>query len=319
MTDTLEIVAHVPSTARSLNSPSEELAGFAERLNAVASEAATLTVTDVSQKEDMQRARTLRLACVKIRTALDSRRKELGEEARKRVDSINRVAKEMRESLESLEASLLQAEEFEKRFLEDQRSKLAAKRLAAAKDASPMILHITADSMVAMSEKEFNDFLAERKQFHAFKLAEEKRLAEESEKARIERERIAEEKRLAEEVERKRLVAENARLQAAAAEAEKLRRAEQIAAETARAAEAAAKARIATVEAAARAEKERQEAAARAAAAAPDLEKLLMFAAEVGKLVVPQLSTQSGRRIQAEVQAKVTSFAKWIKEQSGKI
>ncbi len=127
--------------------------------------------------------------------------------------------------------------------------------------------------------------------------------------ARAEREKAEAARR---EAERK-AAAERARLQAEAEAARKAAAdaAAKVAAEQA-AREEAERQRLAAEEAARKA----AEAAAKKAAQAPDREKLTGFASEVRKLTVPEAKTEAGRKVAAEVAAKVEAFAKWIETQA---
>lgn len=61
------------------------------------------------------------------------------------------------------------------------------------------------------------------------------------------------------------------------------------------------------------------EESARKAAAAPDREKLAAFAAAVRALPVPELTTDAGKSVSAELAAQTGKFATWIERQSAKL
>ena len=193
---------------------------------------------------------------------------------------------------------------------------------------------------------------ADRIAAEASRIAEEKRIREENERLRLEQE--AKDKELAAErrkAEHERLAAE-ARERAIRAESEQKALAERQAVEAReKAAKAKAKAERDAIEAKARQEREKIEAQAKAdreareraeqeietrrqqeaadiaaaaeakrlAAAAPDHDKLVAFAATVRALEVPAVSTTEAKIIANEIAAKVKAMATWIKAQAAKL
>lgn len=193
---------------------------------------------------------------------------------------------------------------------------------------------------------------ADRIAAEAARIAEEKRIREENERLRLEQE--AKDKELAAErrnAEHERLAAE-ARERAIRAESEQKALAERQAVEAReKAAKAKAKAERDAIEAKARQEREKIEAQAKAdrdareklerdaearrqqeaadiaaaaeakriAAAAPDHDKLVAFAATVRALEVPAVSTSEAKIIANEIAAKVKAMAVWIKAQAAKL
>lgn len=200
---------------------------------------------------------------------------------------------------------------------------------------------------------------AQRVAAEAARVAEEKRIREENERLRLEQEakereleaerRKAEQERIAAEA-RERAIREEAEKERRAAEAkaqaerqaiENKARVEREAAEAReRAAQAKAKAERDAIEAQARADREARErmereaeerraaeeaeAAAKAeaervAAAAPDYDKLIAFAATVNALEVPSVTTAEAKIIANDIAVKARNFAKWIKDQAKKL
>lgn len=314
--------------------------------------AASLVVTDLSQKTEMAQARLARLELKEARVALDKTRKGLVEGLKERTSKIDSTARIIREKLEDLEGKLLASEQFADRHAAKVKAELKVAReteLSAAMDGPAIFMTDLSD----LSESDYASALADAKllretKLAAFAKAEAERKAKE-EADRLERERIVAENarlkaeatetaRLA-EIERQRVEAERAseRAVARAAQAEALAqakaetdrlaaialeerkkieaKAKAAATETARLnAELAAKAKIEAAELA-RVEMERKlaEQAARKAAAAPDKAKLIAFASFVCTLELPKfVNATLQSQVDSRVQSHMEELAKWL-------
>lgn len=210
-----------------------------------------VVVTDVSQKAEMKLARDTRLTLKNLRVAIEKRRKELGEEALRAKQGIDRDAKALADAIEPLEARLLEQEQFAERAEQKRLDDLAADRVAKLGQFTDVSAY-RPNALAAMTEDAFALLLSGAENAHKAKLEAA---------AKAEQERITKEKAEAEERERVRL--ENERLKAEAAEREAALKAERerVAAEQKAAAEAARKEREA-IEARAKAEREAAEARA---------------------------------------------------------
>ena len=90
---------------------------FRDKIAALKSTAETLTVTSEDDRAEMKLARQTRLNLREIRIAVESRRKELGEDALRRKQSIDADAKAIKDAIEPMEARLLECEEYAERAM----------------------------------------------------------------------------------------------------------------------------------------------------------------------------------------------------------
>ncbi len=305
-----------------------------EKLKATAE---TLTVTDVSQVNEMKLARVTRLTLREVRIQIEKRRKELGEDALRRKQNIDRSAKELSALIEPLEARLLEQEKFAEIVEAKRKAELKAARET---EIRPFVEAMPSLDLGEMADADWSALLAGAKAAHAARIeaaqkAEAERIAKEKAE-REERERIRQEnERLKREAEAREAQARKERAEAAAKlEAER----KAAAAEAARIAEISRKEREA-VEAQTRKEREAREkleaeraaqlaeakrkederiAAERAAALAPDKEKLRSIAAAVRALPMPTVSA-NGFAALNEIKAKAEGFAKWIERIASEI
>jgi hypothetical protein len=195
-------------------------------------------------------ARANRLEIRRVRLAVETRRKELGEYHLRKTQAINAAAKELKELIEPYEDKLLEIEQHAERAEAERLKKLAADRTEALSKYTTVSAAV---DYAALSDEEFDKMLADAKALHELRQAEAKRLEEI---------RIAKEKAEAEERERIRL--ENERLKKEAEEKEAALAAERKRVEDEkRAAEEKARKEREEIEAKARAEKEAAEAKAR--------------------------------------------------------
>lgn len=235
-------------------------------------DAKSINVTDPSQKDEIKKARDMRLQLREVRIASEKRRKSLKEDSLRRGQAIDKVAKVITQIAEPAEAKLLEMETIAERLEQERRSKLRAERVM---QLAPYGVDTTCIDLAGMEEAAFA------------RLLEDSRLAAE---ARERAAREAEEKRKAEEAARE---AERLRLKA---ENERLRREnEQREAEAKKSRDAAAKLEREKAEREA-AEKRAQadaEKARRKAARAPVAEKIRAFASTVQGLERPVLPDEA--------------------------
>ena len=313
-------------------------------------QALAIKVTSPDQKAEMKLARTIRLELKDIRVNAEKKRKALKEDSLRLGKAIDGVNNLLLAAIEPLERHLEEQEKFAERLIAEQRAKLQAERSQAL--APYLAPGQIVPALDAMTEEQWSGYLSDAKLLHEAKIERERR--EEAERIAREQAEAAERERL--RIENERLQREAAEREAAAkAEREAAAKAQREAEEKARkereALEAAAKAereaaerelaRIkAEAEAAAakeRAERERLErelaeqkaaeeakikaeaAARRKAAAAPDKAKLRNIASIVRAIYLPEVTTEEGAAVLAEITAKIESFAKWIETQTERL
>ena len=207
------------------------------------------------------------------------------------------------------------------RRLDDQR-KAEEDRIKAENERLAREAAIRAENERLKKEAEEREarVAAERQAAEAAAKAERERVAKEKAeaeaKAASERAVIEERARLEREVSARKLAAQEAKAkaerEAAEAKAAAERKAREKAEAEVRAAKEAEAQRIADAEKAETNRLAREQADRKAAAAAPDKEKLIAFTKVILALPVPELTTETGRAIQASLIAQVEKFAQWI-------
>lgn len=168
-----------------------------------------IKVTDVMQVKEMSEAREKRLALRKARITIENKRKELGDEALKTTQAINKIAKTLKDQIEPVEAYLAEQEKYKELKEEaDRANRLAARTEAIAKVGDPSLYMLE-----TMSEESFQELLIKLEKEQADRVeAERKAEADRIAAQAAERERqakIAEEnKRLEREAEEQRVANE---------------------------------------------------------------------------------------------------------------
>jgi len=274
------------------NKSKQLLANFADLFNDAKQTvkfAKDISVTDVSQIEEMEKARKTRLELKSTRVQVEKTRKELKEQSLREGKAIDGIANVIKALIVPVEQYLEDQEKFAERLEAERKNKIEADRVSRLSkyidEAESYSLHPD-----KMSQDTFDKLLENsRIAFEAKKKAEED----------AERERIAREK--AEREEQERIRKENARLKAEAEAREKelaKERAEQQAK-----LEAERKARL-ELEEKARKEKEAEEARLKAEAEkqrqsllAPDKDKLIAFAEMLSKIEKPALKESDAQKI----------------------
>jgi hypothetical protein len=168
----------------------------------------SLTVTDLSQKTEMAQARLARMELRAARVAMDKTRLGLVENLKARTGKIDATARIIREKMESLEAELLESEQFAERHAAKLKAQLKADR---ENELLPWTDTPIIGDLSELSEIDYGNMLAGAKLLRKVK---------EEAAAKVEFDRKAKEE--AERVERVRLHAENTRLIAEAKERTRL-------------------------------------------------------------------------------------------------
>lgn len=270
------------------------LAIYEGKVAAFKKRALTLTVTKEDQTEEMQEARTMRLQFRDARVAAEKKRVELVGEAKKKLSKIDADFKEFKDNCLEIEDRLEKQEKFLEYKEAARREEVKAEREKAVMffgELNPSI------DLGGMTDEDFDKYLADCEAARDFRIAEEKRKQEEI---------------IANDKERERLRIENEKLQAEQAEKDRKIREMEDEQRTREAEEAKAQW-----------EKEQEEkriaALDKKAKNAPDKDKLIQFAASVRNFLVPVCKTDDGKRIAADIQAKVTSFSNWIISQTNEL
>lgn len=283
---------------------------------------------------DPKEARSARLELKNVRVAAEKKRKELKEDSLrvgKAIDGANNI---LLAKIVPVERAMEEIEKEEERREEARIEALREEREGIIFDLGQTFhgLHLG-----KMTEENWTEYLQQAKDLQSVRLEREKREREEAE-ARAKKEA---EEREAQRLENIKLKAEaEAREKAMQAEREKM---EKERAEIQKKAKAEAEAREKLEQEAAKAkaeaariqheaeEKQRKEAELEQArikaekealakkAAAPDKEKIIEFSRHVESMPTPKATTEKGKAICAEIEAKTKSFARWILTQAAEI
>lgn len=215
---------------------------FFAQANEWEKKAKNIVITSVDQKAEMKMAREARLALKTLRVETEKKRKSLKEDALRKGQTIDAIARIITNTIVPIETYLEEQEKFVEIQEAKRKEELKEKRIA---ELTPYEVDTTFIDLSNMTDEAYDSFLISSKDAYNAKLAEIKR---------IEDERIAKEK--ADEEMRK----ENARLKEEAEAKEKELQAEREAIEKQRAEEKAkADAELKKAEDALRAEKEAKE------------------------------------------------------------
>ncbi len=314
----------------------EGFAGFYQQADEWRQKAASIVVTGPDDKDQIKAARETRLALKNIRVGADKTRKSMKEDSLRLGRAIDGAYNLLEHAIKPLETYLEDQEKIAERLEAERLQNLRETRLAALKEADPD--HIPTGDVAAYFDADFEKILSDVRDLRKLRIERQQR----EEQERIERERIEAEERERIRLENERLKAEAAareaeikdereRLEKERAEIEEAARKEREAAEAQAKADADARAKAEAEarelrEAAEKREREERAAAVKIeadriaaekkAAKAPDKAKLRGFAQQVRLLIVPEATTEDGKRVAAEVAAKVENFAKWIETQT---
>ncbi len=304
----------------------EKFLPFFEKAEEWKTKAASIVVTEASQKELMADARKARLFLKDIRVQADKTRKELKEDSIRYGKAVQGVYNVIEYMIVPIEEHLEKQEKFAEIQEAQRRDKLKAERELELQPYMEFVAYNL--DLGGMGDDDYAKILNGAKlQMQAKNEAIQREEAERIERERIqEAERIAKEKADAEE--RERIRVENEQLRAEAEQREQQMRAEREKAEVERKAleakaeeERRERLRI-EAEASAKAEAERQAKAAEAARikaeeaakqAAPDIEKAKALAAEIRNIKAPEMATKAGRDKVARAMALLQQAVELLK------
>ena len=313
--DVIESSGLEPETVAMLKS---KFIPFLEQAREWKSRAEGLVVTDAGQTREMKMAREARLALREIRVNADKTRKALKADALAYGNAVQAVFNTIKLAIEPIEKHLLDQEQFLEIQAKKERERLDAERASELRPYAEFGGDLTFSdtpygSMTPEGWEKYlqaaKDAKAAHEKAEAERIAREKAEAEERERLRKENERLQAEAR-----DRERAAAEERRKMEEQARKEREEAARKLAAERAERERLEAEARKREEEEARR--KEAEEEARRKAEAAPDKEKLLAYANELGTLPVPvsKMSTEEGKRAAEEIMHMVLELSYAIED-----
>lgn len=305
--------------------------GYFNQAQKIAAEAKQLVVTDISQVQEMQQARTLRRQLQDIRTkGVEKTRIELKEQSLREGKAIDGIANVIKALIVPVEQHLEAQEKYAQRLEGERKEKVKAQRIAELSkyvdDAENYTLHpdtlneTTYQALLENSRLAYQAKLEAQKQAEkAAKEAEEaekKRqveLEKENERLRKEAEKLAAQ-RAKEQTKLKAEAEARAKAEAAAKVKADAERAEQEAKlkkerEAREALEAKIKAEAEAIEQAKQAEAERQ----RQALLAPDKEKLVALANRLEFLPLPAVQSKEAMEVLEEVKKTIADLGELLR------
>lgn len=292
---------------------------YLSQITPLLAEARTINVTSEAQVEDMARARSTRLALVKIKSDVEANRKTIKDPYLRASNAVDAVGIRLRNELDVVIKQLKTHEDFAKLEQEKRQLELASKRRQELSKVEADIATQELD-LGALSETAYQMILKSATAEYEAKLAAKK----EAELQRIEAEkaRIAEEQRL--RAENERLMAERQKEQAALekerVEQQKKLDAERKAREVAEAklkAEKEAKQRAEDAERARLAsEQKAREEAQRQALLAPDKTKLLDLAKQLDDFKLPAVSSREASAVIRATEEMIGKMTNYIRERA---
>jgi len=291
---------------------------------ALTAQASDITVTDETQTAAMKAARAARLEIKKVRTATESTRKLVKEDALRFGKAVDNVAGMIKAECESVETRLEECETFADRAEAKRAEARRGERLASLQPFGTDTRFIP--DLGAMGEADWTAlFTRERESFEARQAAKE-RAAAEAKKAEEERIELA--KQQAAEIARLRAEAEQekakAKAEQARIDAENRAEREKIDAERREAAALMQKVRDAQAQAdaeerakavAIQEERDREARGAQAAADAPDAAKLRELAERVRTFEFPAVGERAVGAI-VRVRTSFVKTAEWLDQQA---
>ena len=282
-----------------------------EIITPVIEKAKTLIVTSIDQKDLMQQAHEGRIILKNKRNDVEKMRKELKERSLREGQAIDKVANLIKEMIAPAEAHLELQENFAKIYEEQRKEALRLKR-------HEILLPYTSDpslfDLANMTEEQFDQILAGQKAAHEQRIEAEKKAEED----RIAKERAEAEERECIRRENERLKAEVEKREAELAEERRKAEVERKRLEYIAKAEAekreAAEREIHEEQQKKQAEMDRIKAEEERAAAAPDKEKLIVFAGKIEALQLefPELSSKKMKAVRDGVLLKLREIHAYI-------
>lgn len=301
---------------------------FFDQVEVVKETCLAIKITDISQVEEMERAREYRLKLKNLRVASEKEKTRLKEQPLRKCQAIDALARYLKSEIEPLEDHLMEQEKFAIHKEEERKAELESKRKQELDGYEGDYQYV---DLKEMPEENYQNFLKSAKETYKLKKekeaqeeAERKRIAEEQAKAqesiRAENERLKAEadKREKEiEAERKKLEEANAKAQAEAKKKLKAERekTEKLEAELKAKAEEDARAKR-EADAKAKAEQEAKEKAEKEAKLAPDKKKLEQLAVQITQLSMPEVASDEAKAIVKAVVELLNKTSNYIKEKT---
>lgn len=287
---------------------------LAENAKKLIEESNDINVTDVSQVDEMSRARSLRLSLKDIRVEADKTRKALKEDVVKYGNTVQGVYNVIKENIEPIEKKLEEQETFIERIkqaeaaaLKKQRANLLSKYVEDISLYNYEALFPEAfDALVASVKDSWEQDQRAMKEKEEERVAKEKAEKEENERIKIEHDRLLKEKKERDETlakEKEERDAEAKKLKEAADKKLKEEEAKRIALEK----EIAAKEAEEKKERDEKAEQERQ------AALAPEKDKLLAYAESIRTIKSPENLSKAGLELVKKVEQSLLEISQEIK------
>lgn len=301
---------------------------FFDQVDSVKETCLAIKITDISQIEEMEKAREFRLKLKNLRVASEKEKTRLKEQPLRKCQAIDALARYLKSEIEPLEDYLMEQEKFAINKEEERKAELEAKRKKELDACEGDCQYV---DLKEMPEENFQNFLKSAQE--AYKLKKAKEAQEEAE-----RQKIAEEQAKAQEAIR----AENERLKAEADKREK-----EIEAERKRAQEASAKAQAEAdkklkaerekalkleaelkakadeeerirkeAEAKAKADEEARKKVEKEAKLAPDKKKLENLAVQITQVSMPEVNSEEAKAIVKAVVELLNKTSNYIKEKT---
>lgn len=297
-----------------------------------------LLVTDESQITEMKMAREGRLFLKEKRIAVENTRKQLKEQSLREGQTIDAIAKILKNLIEPIEEYLEKQEKFKEIKEANEKAYRKEKRVKILTDLQfdftyTDLLNMPEDqfcSLVLKLENERDARIEAEKKAERERVEREKAEAEERERIKIENERLkkeAEERERIAEIERKKNAEILEKQRKEAEEKARIEREKQakIEAELKAKADAERKERE-RIEAELKAKKEAEEkaekeriASERKAANAPEKEKLIAFSNAINNLHRPEFKTHEAIAIMQNIETLLTKTVNYIKENAEKL
>ena len=292
----------------------ESFTKFINQFNELESRAKAIVITDISQKQEMDRAREIRLALKDIRVSAEKTRVGLKEGIVRQGKAIDGVANIVKALIVPVEEYLESQEKFIENIETAKRNKMMEERTAAL---SLYVEDISVYNFCDLSDEAFENLVAQVKSIYdakqeeikkaeAKRIADEKAAREEAEKNKTEVEKLRKEKAEREERAAKEKAIADAKLKAeqdARLKLEKEIKDKEIA-ELKKKQEEEAKIK---------AENEAREKAKREAEIAPEKDKLLAYAESIRMIKSPDGLSKAGLEVVKTAEAKLLEISQEIK------
>lgn len=303
----------------------ESFTSFIKQFNELEALAKEIVITDISQKEDMFKARETRLALKTIRVNAENTRKLLKEKALREGKAIDGIANIVKALIVPVEEYLESQEKFIENIETAKRNKMIEERTASL---SLYVEDISVYNFYDLSDEAFENLIsqvksiydakqAELKKIEDKRIADEKAAKEEAEKNKIEVEKLRKEKeeRDIKEAKEKKEREEKAAKEKAIADA-KLKEEQDARIKLEKEIkdkEIAELKKKQEEEARIKAENEAREKAKREAELAPEKDKLIAYAESIRMIKSPDGLSKVGLEVVKTVEAKLLAISQEIK------